>query len=586
MLPIPYPDNESQRVAALHKLQILDSGPDQSYDDLVFLASMICNTPMAMVSLVDRDRQWFKSKIGISATETPRDISFCTHTIMRPSDLLIVDDATKDPRFTDSPLVTGDPEVRFYAGAPLVTHQGLALGAICVVDKQPRTLDARQAEALRCLARQVVALFELRQALLKSSSLIAQLDQAREELASAIRMTEAAGRAKNELIGNMSHELRTPLTAILGYADLLLDSSEGRENQVPYVRIIQRNGEHLLNLMDDLVDLSHIEADLIDVKRSACAPLKILEDVCSAMQARASLKRLTIRTECVYPIPRAIETDPKRVRQILINLVANAIKFSNQGEVTLRVRLDSKDAPKSIIFDVEDRGVGFDPEQISRLMSQVVQQDDSAGLRLGGAGLGLTISQRLASLLHGSLSVETAPGEGSTFHLQIPIGGPVEFVQGLAREGDLRPIASSTHRHFDRPYRILVAEDGADSRLLISRFLLNAGASVQLVENGRQAIDAALRADASGRPFDVILMDMQMPVLDGFDATIQLRRAGYRPPIIALTARTMTSERDRCFQAGCNNYAVKPLDRDSLIALVERYATADTSTAVSPSASS
>ncbi len=406
------------------------------------------------------------------------------------------------------------------------------------------------------------------------------------------RLAESANHAKSEFLANMSHELRTPLTAILGYADILAERARDPEHQEP-IDVIRRNGDHLLALVNDILDLSKIEAGALRVERTECAPMVVLREVMSLMRMRADAKDLALRLSFDGPCPQTIRTDPIRLRQILVNLVGNAVKFTDRGQVRVVAGLADREtsAPK-FVCEVIDTGIGMTQAQVSELFQPFHQVDPSAPRRRGGAGLGLTISRRLARLLGGDISVTSAAGKGSTFRLVID-PGPLTHVKLIDPGPDgCSCTLLSLPPPGDRPRsalpgcRVLLAEDGPDIQRLIVILLEKAGAKVTVVENGQEAIDAIQdrngrqRAGPSGS-FDVILMDMQMPVLDGYEAARRLRESGYEGPIVALTAHAMPEDRKKCLDAGCDDYLAKPIDRQSLLAAVARWS-ARASAAISP----
>jgi CheY-like chemotaxis protein len=374
----------------------------------------------------------------------------------------------------------------------------------------------------------------------------------------------------------MSHEIRTPMTAIMGFADLLMANLEKPEN-LDAASTIRRNGEHLLSLINDILDLSKIEAGKLAVELVSCSPVAIVEDVLSLMRVRATEKGIGLAVEYDGPMPETVASDPTRLRQILVNLVGNAVKFTEVGSVRLISRLVSADRP-ALQFDIVDTGIGMTPEQRERLFRPFSQADTSMARKFGGTGLGLTISKRLAEVLGGDVSiVESTPGVGTRFRLTID-PGPLEGVRMIDPGQDLKaaqqvalpalPTAKPASPTPLKDRRILLAEDGPDNQVLIAYVLRKAGADVTIVENGKLAAEAALRAVEAGAPFDVVLMDMQMPVLDGYEATALLRAEGYRGTIIALTAHAMAGDREKCLQFGCDDYATKPIDRAKLISTI------------------
>jgi diguanylate cyclase (GGDEF)-like protein/PAS domain S-box-containing protein len=402
----------------------------------------------------------------------------------------------------------------------------------------------------------------------------------REQNAAALReakeSAEAAARAKSQFLANMSHEIRTPLTAVLGFADLLLDAKLSDSDRLNYVMTIRRNGEHLLSVLNDILDLSKVEAGKMAVELIKCSPAQVLNDVAALMRVRAVEKGLAFEVTYDGMIPATLRTDPTRLRQIVLNLVSNAIKFTEQGSVVLTARCEALDEGRAeLTVSVRDTGIGMDEAQRSRLFQPFSQADTSMTRRYGGSGLGLGISAPLAAALGGSIAVESEPGRGSTFTLRVPVwqvpGSALlqRPEEGLARDHhssiptlDIVPRAGG---------RVLLAEDGRDNQVLIGTLLRKHGFEVQVVENGRLAVERTLDALESGRPFHVVLMDMQMPELDGYGATSQLRARGYSGTIVALTAHALSGERERCLSAGCDDYLTKPIERASLIASVKTY---------------
>ncbi|HET6328963.1 MAG TPA: ATP-binding protein, partial [Planctomycetaceae bacterium] len=405
---------------------------------------------------------------------------------------------------------------------------------------------------------------------------VALVEQAA-ELEVARRRAEQASQSKSEFLANMSHEIRTPMTAILGFADLLL-LEEGIENasaeKVNSLETIKRNGEHLLEILNDILDLSKIEASSLRIERIRFSPAKIVADVIALMKVRADARRLELKSVYPGPIPETIESDPTRLRQILINLVGNALKFTETGGVQISVRYlpdPHRVGSGRLEFAVRDTGIGMSCDELARLFRPFTQADASTTRRFGGTGLGLTISKRFADLLGGDLVAESEAGRGSTFTVTVAIGtlDGVPLSQPTTDSGVPRspvPRGNSTAKRLS--CRVLVAEDGIDNQRLLSFLLRKAGAEVEVVDNGLAAMERALAAQQEGKPFAVILMDMQMPIMDGYTSTSKLRSAGYSGAIIALTAHTMAGDRERCLAAGCDDYATKPIHGAKLISLI------------------
>lgn len=400
------------------------------------------------------------------------------------------------------------------------------------------------------------------------------------ELTRTRRVALSASSAKSEFLANMSHEIRTPMSAILGYVDILKNDEEyitSSEKRNEGLTTIQKNGEHLLSIINDILDLSKIEAGKMTVESIPCSPSELLDEIASLMRVRVEAKALKLQIESDGLIPESIHSDPTRLRQILVNLVGNSIKFTEDGTIHVRVRYRS-DSPDRLEFEVSDRGIGMTPQQQKELFRPFVQANTSTTRHYGGTGLGLSICQRLTKILGGGIEVaQSELGEGTTLRFWIH-PGPMDSAKFISlKASGSKPVRSATGNEVssDLPSlsgcRILLAEDSPYNQRLFSFLLTKAGAETTIVENGQLAVEAALAASQTPTPFHLILMDMQMPVWDGYKATAQLRSQGYQGPIVALTAHSMSSDRDKCLQAGCDDFLNKPVDRQELLYTVRQF---------------
>jgi len=402
------------------------------------------------------------------------------------------------------------------------------------------------------------------------------------ELAMARDRALEASRVKTQFLANMSHEIRTPMAAILGFTDLIAEHFKDQaqcEEVSEAFDTVQRNGDHLLRLINDILDLSRLEVSEVQVERRLCSPDDLVAEIVRILSSRAREKGIELSVDRSPDAPRVLPTDPMRFRQIVLNIVENAIKFTTSGSVRIRLQAGRLDSGTALTVEVRDTGVGMSEDQLEKVFDPFVQADSSFTRRFGGTGLGLAISRRLALRLGGRLTATSALGEGSVFSLTLPAlveqdaagerGATHERSQAtnsvLADPVRTRAAPRSLHG------RILLAEDGLDNQRLLTLLLRKAGAEVDLAENGRVAVELALRAQDQGRAYDLILMDMQMPEVDGYQATAQLRAAGYASPIVALTAHAMAGDSDRCLQAGCDAYLSKPISKTLLLEQAGRY---------------
>lgn len=394
--------------------------------------------------------------------------------------------------------------------------------------------------------------------------LLQQLTQAKEE-------ADAASEAKSRFLANMSHEIRTPLGAMMGFTELIVTEDLTESKKSEYSATIKRNGEQLSRIIDEILDLSRVEAGKVQVDRSEFDLLDMLNDVKATMEMQAQTKGLQFSFELLTKIPVRITTDQLRLRQILLNIIGNGIKFSSKGRVEVRIGVNCEDENDALFYAyIKDSGPGLTTQQINRLFQPFSQIDNSMSRKFGGTGLGLALSRRFANVLGGDVVVnESQPGQGCTFTVTVEAGciNGVPFVESLEQKPTLMPATIAAKPSCLRGLKILVVDDSRDNQELVSNFLEVAGAEVELASNGQEGLEKALSGD-----HNVVLMDIQMPVLDGYSATRNLRQQGFQKPIIAFTAHAMKEERDRCLNAGCNEHLTKPINRIELIESVHKYA--------------
>lgn len=458
--------------------------------------------------------------------------------------------------------------------------------------------EARLVAALTAANHELIAQKQQLQA--QQQSLLAQraeLQRANAELQAAKARAEAASRAKSEFLANMSHEVRTPMTAVLGFSALIqAELAVCRQAQChrvseqlvngDYVETMQRNAARLLSLVDNALDLAQTEAGSLRIEAAYCPLALLLRELAAQFRVQAEAKGLKFALALRSPLPVACQTDGTRLQQILSNLLTNAVKFTATGGVTLCAAWVAGEPDGTLTFSVTDTGIGIEPAHLPHIFEPFYQGDASMTRRFGGAGMGLPLSQRLARLLGGDITVSSTPGMGSCFeaHVQARVLPGTPFICSLEVDG-AAPVTQATAEGIDRhqkrkplpptlvaprsSQRVLLVEDAPDNQRLMRALLERAGYGVALAENGQEAL-AHFAAPADVEPA-LVLMDMQMPVLDGYEATRRLRRQGVRTPIVALTAHATTGDRERCLAAGCDEYMSKPVQPAALLAMVRRF---------------
>jgi signal transduction histidine kinase/CheY-like chemotaxis protein/HPt (histidine-containing phosphotransfer) domain-containing protein len=400
-----------------------------------------------------------------------------------------------------------------------------------------------------------------------------QLKSIQADLIQERNNSDLANKTKSEFLANMSHEIRTPLTGILGFTDLLLARAEENdvEVRIDYLKTIKNSGKHLLNLINDILDLSKIESGQMEIARHPFHPHEVLQEVYTVLKVKTDNKKLKLDYRWLSNVPLTIYSDASRLRQILINLVGNSTKFTNKGGVAMLARTELINDKEMLVIDVIDTGIGIAEHHLTKLFQSFVQADNSVTRKFGGTGLGLAISRRFARLMGGDITVRSQLGEGSAFTLVIEPGDlsdvervdPAKLIKKISQAHEITKITNFKIHNC----RILLVDDGDTNRKLISLILSRTGAHVDQAENGKMAIDAVL----SNLPYDLIFMDMQMPVMDGYTAASELRIRGFNTPIIALTAHAMSGDREKCLNAGCSDYLTKPIDTEKLLELLLQY---------------
>lgn len=524
----PQPPDEAGRVTALRETGLLDSPEEFAFDDMARLASHICRTPMAAVTLVDEHRQWFKASVGLAISETAREWAFCAHTICQ-SDLFIVEDALTDPRFANNPLVTGGPRIRFYAGMPLTARDGHALGSLCVIDRAPRQLTDTERDVLRALGRQTAAMLDLRRTLSKNSNYSQETTRLRD-------LAMADLREKSEQLAAMSHEVRTPINGVMMALNLLLETRLDDE-QFQLACLARRGGEALLDVLNDVLDFSKIEAGGLLLDN---VPFDLVDTLYGAVElaAEAGFRRgIEVTVDADPQLPPAVLGDPGRLRQVIANLVANAVKFTRSGEVVVT----AEPAATGVSITIRDTGIGMTAAEVSRLFQPYRQAHAGIAREFGGTGLGLAICQRLVRLMEGEITVSSRRGEGSTFQIQLPLAP----APAPGRE----PGPALAGR------RVLIVDHHPANRKSLGRWLAAWGA----VSAAAVDVNEALGFLRAAHPWDAVLIDLQLPDGGALNLARSIGEAGLAQPVLGALGWTGGSAAEAVADAGFSFTLLKPV---------------------------
>ena len=536
----PIPDNELERLAALKRYNILDTLPDTAFDDATKLVSYICGVPIAHISFIDENRQWFKSEIGVGVSEVPREITFCRYTIM-DSKMLQVPDTHLDDRFKNDDNVKGGYQVRFYAGVPLTTPDGYNIGTICAVDHVSKELNENQKNALSIIAKHVINQLELST---KNTELNVQK-----------KIAERAVLAKDSFLANMSHEIRTPLNAIIGFTDLLAQTTLD-PIQRDHIDSVQIAGENLLIIINDILDLSKIESGNLNIDAQPFNLQKTLRHLYNLLKVKVS-PGVEFNLFLDADLPEIVIGDQGRLNQILVNLTGNALKFTEEGEVTVAVKkVDETEDQYSIRFSVKDTGIGIPNNKLETIFDRFTQAEESTTRRFGGTGLGLNIVKQLVELQNSEIHIKSKQGHGSEFFFVLT------YKKAHYTEKETKTISGENLGKL----KILLCEDNLLNQKLVKSVIANFGFEVDVAENGEAGI-----ALLSKNKYDLVLMDLQMPVKDGYQTTEYIRNEmNLAIPIIAMTAHSLAGEQERCYKVGMDAYVPKPFKQAALLEAIKK----------------
>lgn len=536
MISAPIPENENERLAELLSYDVLDTEAEQLFDDLTALASQICETPIALISLVDPNRQWFKSRVGLDAQETPREIAFCSHAILQ-QEIFEVPNAKEDPRFHDNPLVTGAPDIRFYAGAPLITPSGQAIGTLCAIDREPRELTEEQRASLQTLSKSVVAHLELKR---------------------KNRELERTSQFKSDFLSYVSHEIRTPLNAINTFSQLL--EAEAQKLSLPSsfstpLSHVTKSGERLLEIVNSVLDIKQIEAGKMRVMPRAVNTQDFFTHLFSLTTIRAQDSNIIFTTSVDESVPGSLFFDDTKLGQVALNILSNAIKFTPKGKA---VRAQVKYKNNKVIFNVIDEGIGMSDEDQKRLFTAFERMDNAQQIK--GTGLGLNISKRLIELMDGCIKVSSKLNEGTRVSITLPADeiSANQFVED-------QPQSFVAQAAFDKDVNVLVVEDHEINQIVIETLFEKLGTPVALVSTGEEGVEYV-----KSNPVDLVLMDLNLPGIQGDEATKQIKAIHPSLPVVALTADVIT-EAEALQQKGLDAVLTKPIDSKELVSMLNTF---------------
>ena len=544
------PEREEARLAILNELEILDTANEAALDELTALAAEVLGVPTVLISLVDRNRQWFKSKLGLDTTETPRNVSFCGHAIL-DSKTLIVEDASEDLRFFDNPLVVGAPHISFYAGVPLEV-QGEFVGAFCAMDSKKRVISDRQKELLELIARQVQTQLKHRHAVITSKKLNVKLLELTLEIETESSKLAALSKNKANFYSQMNHEIRTPLQGLLGSLELMSQVQDLKARD-EYQKSAAACAEFLLSVTSDILDLGKIESDTIDLVSSSFSLSEWLQRLKLIAMSMYLGRDIAVKFSQKFEDDLWIHGDKNRLTQVLLNLISNAFKYTDQGEIEITISYNR--SHQKLDFSVTDSGVGISEIQLKNIFNQYYRVDHGDKKERPGTGLGLYLVKELIEKMGGEITVVSKVGVGSRFSVEVPMGLSIEGANGKSRGFCKLP----------PNLKILVADDNLMILKITKKMLEDSGAQVDFAYNGKEAVEKVASHD-----YDLVLMDTNMPILDGLQATAEIRKAemekarpGKTMKIFSYSATPGEREKETGFYDG---FIVKPTSLEDLVA--------------------
>uniref|UniRef100_A0A7S3YNS1 histidine kinase n=1 Tax=Lotharella globosa TaxID=91324 RepID=A0A7S3YNS1_9EUKA len=578
------PKDEVKRLLLLNDMKIFDSDREKVFDNILWLATTICDTSMGAVSLIDTDRQYFKAQKGLDCKQTGRDEAFCSHAILQKENLLVVPDALKDDRFADNPLVTSGPNIRFYAGMPL-NIEGVSLGTLCVISENPKKLSTKQRIALKNLGRLCRDQLVLRRKNLQLNDMVLQLQRSEAKLIKANKKVMQASRDKEQFLANMTHELRTPLNAIVGFMQLMNESSAQIPREInENLKCISFGSRVLLNTVNAVLDFTKVNSGKWNLDLSKIDIRGVIKSISSLQDGVASRRKVIFETKIDETLHKGMLMDSMKLTQILNNLISNAMKFTPAGKkVTFKAQRRSSDTelqlPSTMInrglvkieaghagmkhhyllFEVKDEGCGIDPHKFSKIFEAFQQENDSTSRTHGGTGLGLAIVKGITALMKGRIYIDSEPDKGSTFGIIVPYE-PCALKTKEAKETS-RTIAVPSN------CRVFVAEDDFVSQKLMKRFFSKIGIDATMCDNGRILCDSISKNLDESSDIPIVFTDINMPVMGGVEVLKELRSLPTTRPLV-ITALTASPEALQKKNTEFDHVLGKPVNFKALKALL------------------
>jgi len=592
--PAIIPLDEKERIKTLRETKILDTVKEDIYDNILWLATRVCDTEMGAVSLVDTDRQWFKSEVGLNTTQTGRDEAFCSHAILDRDNIFVVENTLADDRFAENPLVLGGPKIRFYAGVPMTLNDS-TIGTLCVISGESKKLTPRQLSALRVLGTVCKDQLRLRSKNIEMAGLIGDLRKSEEYLIAAKEKAQMLANERTQFLANMTHELRTPLNGIIGFSTMLAEQKHKLPSEaIDYIESIQFGSKVLTNTVNSVLDFTKLESGKWSLDLVKTDIRDMLHKIIDLNESVAKRRGVALILKIDETIHKGTEIDKTKLIQVINNLLSNAIKFTKPSKrVFLEIERISSDVPlelpKGIInrggskfpkgnasmkfhymnVTVRDEGVGIAEDKLEKIFESFQQEKASTARTHGGTGLGLAIVKGMVEMSKGRIYVDSSQDKkdsGSKFSIFMPYKKCIPYIEKLIK-------ASQIHK-LPETVSIMIAEDDHLSQKLLKRFMKKQGVPFQLCENGKILVDAVakkLKEDSKGHI--IIFTDIGMPVMDGLQALEKLRKMtkDIYTHRIYITALTASPEALLEKNPGFDKILGKPLEYKELIQSINSF---------------